>query len=119
VSSRDQVVVLVILVGLVMGYGLVSLAIRGISKLVAKSESAPDDREQRYRLILGVSADAGGQEIEAAYRERLAKYDPTAVASMGQEFTDLAATRRKEIVEAYEYLRRITASPDESHRSTY
>ncbi len=64
-----------------------------------------DDRDHHYREVLGVSMQAGEQEIKAAYRALLAKYHPDKVTHLGGEFSELAAVRTREIIEAYDYLK--------------
>ncbi len=61
--------------------------------------------EDHYRVVLGVSEAAGEEEIKTAYRSQLAKYHPDKVTHLGDEFYDLASSRTKDIIQAYEYLR--------------
>ena len=72
---------------------------------------AEDSRrlEWRCRETLGVSAAAPELEIKAAYRTQLTKYHPDKVAHLGPEFYELASHRTREIIEAYEYLKKIYA----------
>jgi DnaJ like chaperone protein len=63
------------------------------------------EREKRCRNILGVSQDAGEEAIKAAYRAQLAKYHPDKVTHLGGEFYDLASSRTKDIINAYEFLK--------------
>lgn len=107
-SGGDQLTVLVVIVCLIFGYAIMSLAIRGVSRIFGKppAESGTATAEQECRAVLGVSPSAGDAEIEAAYLSLLARYDPLKIASMGEEFHDLAAARTRKITEAYEYLQR-------------
>lgn len=54
-----------------------------------------------WHEVLGVSARASLEEVQAAYRERIGKYHPDKVASLGQELRDLAEAKSKEINRAY------------------
>ena len=116
-NSDDELTILLVLLCLVLGYGIVSLAIRGISKLTKRNTAAPSDarqlrtasndvvdRERQCRHILGVSSGGGEAEIKAAYHQLLAKYDPKQISALGEEFYDLASARTRSINEAYEYL---------------
>jgi DnaJ-domain-containing protein 1 len=61
--------------------------------------------ERECREVLGVAAGASEQEIKAAYRAQLARYHPDKVTHLGAEFSELAAQRTREIIDAYEYLK--------------
>ena len=55
--------------------------------------------------ILGVSANATGKEIQAAYKEKIKQYHPDRVSHLGEEFSDLANEKFLEIQKAYESLK--------------
>jgi len=61
--------------------------------------------EKYYRDVLGVSEAAGEAEIKAAYRSQLAKYHPDKVTHLGGEFSELASSRTKDIIQAYDHLK--------------
>lgn len=66
------------------------------------SWSGPLDSGPRpWHEVLGVSSRASLEEVQSAYRERIGKYHPDKVASLGQELRDLAETKSKEINRAY------------------
>ena len=112
-----------ILICAVVGYWLVSIVLRKLSapKTAAQSnvgqsgnQEIPKKQERivglsieaQYRHVLGVSYDAGEHEIKAAYKELLMKYHPDKVSHLGDEFIDIAGTRARELVEAYEFFKR-------------
>ncbi len=99
-----------------IGYQMISGALQKASKesknrSFGASRSQGDligeeiEMEDHYRVVLGVSEAAGEEEIKAAYRSQLAKYHPDKVTHLGDEFYDLASSRTKDIIQAYEYLR--------------
>ncbi|MBP1474613.1 J domain-containing protein [Frateuria sp. MAH-13] len=112
----------VVLLGLVVGYGLVSFFMRG--KVPAASARQPfrgpgqgpvwsDDRSesidaQPWFDILGVPESASREEIEQGYRRRIGQYHPDKVARLGEDIQRLAEKRAKEINAAYdEAMRRL------------
>jgi hypothetical protein len=58
-SGGDQLTILMILGCLGLGYAIVSLAIRGISKLMRASRPAPDGKSP---LVEGLAADGHDRE---------------------------------------------------------
>ena len=66
-----------------------------------KAKPKAKEMERYYRDALGVSEEAGEQEIRAAYRSQLAKYHPDKVTHLGDEFYELASFRTREIIQAY------------------
>jgi DnaJ-domain-containing protein 1 len=72
----------------------------------AQRKPEPKTQEEKhYRDVLGVSEAAGEQEIRAAYRAQLGKYHPDKVTHLGEEFHELASSRTKNIIQAYDYLK--------------
>ena len=70
-----------------------------------KAEPKAKESERYYRDVLGVSETDGEQEIRAAYRSQLAKYHPDKVTHLGDEFHELASSRTREIIQAFDYLK--------------
>jgi DnaJ like chaperone protein len=56
--------------------------------------------------VLGLSPDAGVEEIKTAYRQLALQNHPDRVANLGSEFIKVAEERFKAIQEAYEEIRR-------------
>ena len=56
--------------------------------------------------VLGLSPDAGVEEIKAAYRQLALQNHPDRVANLGPEFVKVAEEKFKAIQEAYEEIRR-------------
>ena len=71
----------------------------------SSTEQSNAEMERHYREVLGIPNAAGEQEIKAAYRSQLAKYHPDKVTHLGEEFYELASSRTREIIQAYEYLK--------------
>jgi len=69
------------------------------------AEPKAKESERYYRDVLGVSEADGEQEIRAAYRSQLAKYHPDKVTHLGDEFHELASSRTREIIQAFDYLK--------------
>lgn len=65
----------------------------------SKGEPSPYD-------ILGVSPTAQAADIRAAYQNLVRQYHPDRVASMPEEFREVAERRTKEINAAYTQLKR-------------
>ena len=55
-----------------------------------------------WATVLGVSPDAGMDEIRRAYQQRIAEYHPDKVARLGAELRELAKRKSKEINLAYD-----------------
>ena len=70
-----------------------------------KAELKAEESERYYRDVLGVSEADGEQEIRAAYRAQLAKYHPDKVTHLGDEFYEMASSRTREIIQAFDYLK--------------
>ncbi len=57
--------------------------------------------------ILGVSEDAGADEIKEAYRKRCAEYHPDKVAHLGIALQKVANEEFKKIQSAYEFVKKV------------
>lgn len=55
-----------------------------------------------WATVLGVSPEAGMDEIRRAYQHRIAEYHPDKVAALGTELRALAERKSKEINLAYD-----------------
>ena len=100
----------VVVIGLLIGYWLVSM-IGGSGKAHATQESA--DTKQIARIqppaeqldchkVLGIPADATTDEVRTAYRLQMSMYHPDKVASLGKELQSVAERKSKEINVAHE-----------------
>ena len=56
---------------------------------------------QAWHEVLGVTPAASIDEIRAAYKRKMSQYHPDKVASLGEEFMDIALNKSKEINSAY------------------
>ncbi len=63
---------------------------------------------EKYYAVLGVSSNAGDNEIKKAYRKLVSEYHPDKIASKGlpEEFSQFAAEKFREIQDAYEKIRK-------------
>lgn len=68
------------------------------------NERDTDSFRKTPHEILGVSPQAGQDEIKAAYRRLAGQYHPDKVAHLGREFQEMADQRFKEIQAAYDQL---------------
>jgi len=94
--------ILVIIVGLVVGYLAVSKLFFQPPKVDAKTPpSPPPNTRPAWYDILQIPAYADAAEIRAAYKHLISKYHPDKVDNMGQELRDLAAQKSQEITAAY------------------
>jgi hypothetical protein len=99
--------IVVIAAGLLFGYRLVSNYLsphpRGgeepLRQPVRESSNPP---APSWFVVLGVSEDAGLEEIERAYRAKISQYHPDKVAQMGEDIRQLAEAKSKDINVAYE-----------------
>lgn len=66
---------------------------------------APSSQTTTARKMLGVTENASGAEISAAYRRLAQMYHPDKVAGLAPEFQALADSRMKEINASYEVLK--------------
>jgi DnaJ domain len=62
--------------------------------------------KERWTQVLGVSVGATEAEIEQAYHQSLAKYHPSRINDLGEEFRRLAEEKTRAIEEAYAFLKR-------------
>lgn len=65
---------------------------------------SPENGSKDFRSaheILGVSADATWEQIQAAYKEKIKQYHPDKVSHLGEEFSHLANEKFLEIQKAY------------------
>jgi len=113
--------VLVIIVGLLMGYWIVSALMdwkqksSGSSSGTAheqkregnySSTSNADDKDYirtSWFRILGVSENASKDQVATAYKLMISQYHPDKVEQMGTEIRELAEFKSKQINAAYDY----------------
>jgi DnaJ-domain-containing protein 1 len=116
--------VTVILVGLLVGFFLVSWIVDKV-KLNHMSASRPSNRSRAgkaddqqpspeytqenrpgtprpWYVVLQVPAEASLDNVKLAYRRRMSEYHPDKVAGLGDDLRALAETKSKEINAAYE-----------------
>jgi len=68
---------------------------------------ADRETEERHRRILGVSEEPTLEEVKNAYGRLVNKYDPKAMAHLGEEFVEMAKERLRQIQQAYNFYRRL------------
>jgi preprotein translocase subunit Sec63 len=94
--------ILVVIVGLVVGYLAVSKLFFQPPKADPQAPPvAPPDIRTAWYDILQVPANAGPAEIRDAYKHLISKYHPDKVDNLGQELRELAAQKSQEITAAY------------------
>ena len=74
------------------------------SEKTEKNTHRPGNESTVFRSaheILGVSADAPWEKIQAAYKEKIKQYHPDKVSHLGAEFAHLANEKFLEIQKAY------------------
>lgn len=54
-----------------------------------------------WHEVLGIEPGASIDEIRVAYKRKMSQYHPDKVASLGEEFMDIAVNKSKEINSAY------------------
>jgi DnaJ-domain-containing protein 1 len=59
----------------------------------------------KYAAVLGLDGPITEENVKAAYRAMLEKYDPARVSGLGAEFQRTASEKTREITIAYEYFR--------------
>jgi hypothetical protein len=62
--------------------------------------------ERKHAQILGLWGPFTTSDVQSAYRESLAQYDPEKIGHLGEEFTKVAEKKRQDITQAYEYFQR-------------
>lgn len=94
--------ILVILLGLVAGYWIVSKAMSR-SAAAPKQPTTPPAATPppQWHDILQIAPSASAAEIRGAYKHLISKYHPDKVDSLGQELRDLAAKKSSEITAAF------------------
>lgn len=105
----------VVLLGLVVGYCLVSFLMsraktpgasarepRGPGQGAVWSDAWAEAGVRPWFDVLGISESASREQIEQAYRLRIGQYHPDKVARLGEDIQRLAETRAKEINAAYD-----------------
>lgn len=118
---------LVIVVGLLFGYRLVSNYLSpntGDEQPRRRNPSDPQNqrtergqwegnwepltpRAPTWFEVLDVAEDADLAEIERAYRTKMSQYHPDKVAQLGEDIRQLAEAKSKDINAAYETARRL------------
>lgn len=117
----------VVILGLVVGYCLVSyLMSRGKATSAAARQPPPDPWQgsawsesgqgaradpitPAWHEVLGVPESASREQMDQAYRLRMSQYHPDKVARLGEDIQRLAEQRAKEINAAYdEGMRRLS-----------
>lgn len=72
------------------------------SKKTAWQEPQQSDSTKRaWYEVLGVAPSASSDEIRDAYKRKMSQYHPDKVASLGEEFMEIAVNKSKEINVAY------------------
>jgi DnaJ-domain-containing protein 1 len=95
--------IVVVLLGLIAGYWVVSKLFFQQAKLTPEKKTPPPEPEKpRWNDILEIPPSATAVEIREAYKRLISKYHPDKVDSLGQELKDLAARKAQEIVAAYQ-----------------
>ena len=121
--------VLIVVLGLVAGYWLVSFIMRSVRR---RSSADGDGTNKKYKAadkeaserregdqesqqestqartgptawfeVLGVGRYATGEEVRSAYRKLVSQYHPDKVAALGPELRELATRKSQEITSAY------------------
>lgn len=90
----------VIVIGLVAGYWLVSKCFSRAPPLLQTPPRAEPSAATCYE-VLQVAPTASSAEIRAAYKLMISKYHPDKVDSLGQDLKDLAERKTQEITVAF------------------
>lgn len=92
----------VIAVALAIGYKYTSSLMDKAEERTAPTPETRVPPVRPWHEVLGVSPTASRQDIVGAYRALISHYHPDKVATLGEEFRELAERRAKEINVAYE-----------------
>lgn len=69
-------------------------------------DCATPSEERKHAQVLGLWGPFTRSDVESAYRDSLAQYDPKKIGHLGEEFTAIAEKKRQEITRAYQYFQR-------------
>jgi DnaJ like chaperone protein len=97
----NAVELVVAVLGVLVGYWVVSLFLKPKAAPPVRSPSQPAPAAPAWNEVLGVSSDATSDQIQAAYRSLMSQYHPDKVASLGVELQTLAESKSKQIGAAY------------------
>lgn len=95
--------ILILVVCFALGYWLV-MKFMNLSVSKARDDSAADERVtlSNWFEILEVPEDSSREQINAAFKKKIAQYHPDKVAMMGPEIRAVAEAKSKQINAAYE-----------------
>jgi DnaJ-domain-containing protein 1 len=97
---------LVIVCALALGFGVIRFMIVTARDRGTELPPQPGEPEDRaWYEVLGVPADAGWEQIEAAHAQRIAPYRSAGLSALGAEFSRLAESKAAEIDAALEQAR--------------
>ena len=77
-------------------------------KPAPERESPTVDPIEEACRVLQVNRPFTGEQLRAAYRQRMSQYHPDKVNSLGPEFRELAESKSKEINRAFDLLARFS-----------
>lgn len=113
----SSVEIFVSIFGVFLGYWIFGSFLGNASKKPPQAPTEPTGEDSRqsqagaglfatdaalpWYEVLGVPMNADLERIQSAYRERIGKYHPDKVASLGEELQQLAQAKSKEINRAY------------------
>jgi len=95
---------ILMIIAFFVGYAFISLVISGNNKKPYDNENNEESNlngGDAWYDILEVSHDATLEEIKKAYIDKITKYHPDKLASLGKELQLLAEEKTKQINEAY------------------
>jgi len=96
---------MVIVGGGALGYWLVAVMLPSLRQGKASAPPPLPQAQapgQMWHEVLGISADATREQIEAAYRAKKAEYDPARVANMAPEVGEFIRHRNEELDLAFD-----------------
>ena len=123
-NNNDWFLIVVVAVAFIVGYSIVSLIIKKTKSQQQTATSGEDktgqsqqqeakseawetqSEEKKYARVLGLGTVITAAGVKQAYRELLAKYHPDEVNHLGVEFKNIAETKTRDILEAYNYFRK-------------